>query len=70
MCPKNSKDWGFFRFPILMITMILAMIQFTYVVRTPIDRGLSGAHQRHRNASNSEDSYDMELGSSVTEWDA
>ena len=71
--PKNRKDRGFFRFQILMTIMILAIALFTYVVRIPVDRRLSETHQKNRNASysyDSYDSYDMELGSSGTDWDA
>ena len=73
ICPKNRKGRGSFRFLILMTIMILAITLFTYVVRIPVDRKLSGMHQKNTNASCSDDSYDsydMELGSSGTDWDA
>ena len=43
---------------------------FSFVVKIPVDRGLSGTHRENRNASDFYDSYDTELGSSGTEWDA
>ena len=55
-----------------MTIMILAIALFTYVVRIPVDRRLSGTHQKNRSASysyDSYDSYDMELGSSGIDWD-
>ena len=43
---------------------------FSFVVKIPVDRGLSGTHQENRNASDFYDSYDTELGSPGTDWDA
>ena len=71
--PRIVKIGELFRFQILMTIMILAIALFTYVVRIPVDRRLSGTHQKNRSASysyDSYDSYDMELGSSGTDWDA
>ena len=43
---------------------------FSFDVKIPVDRGLSGTHQENRNASDFYDSYGTELGSSGTDWDA
>ena len=48
----------------------LVKYSFTFIVKFPVDRGQSETHQQNRNASDFYDSYDMELGSSGTDWDA